>query len=58
MVILLLISSTIVGLRAPLEYLRRFTLWWFDIDKHPLKAIAKVAAALIVVGAVALQAVR
>jgi hypothetical protein len=57
-VILFLLSSVILGLLAPLEYLRRFTLWWFDIDKHPLKAIAKVAATLIVVGAFALKAVR
>jgi hypothetical protein len=57
-VILFLLSSLFVGALAPLEYIRRFTLWWFDIDRHPLKAIAKVAATLIVVGAFALKAVR
>jgi hypothetical protein len=38
-------SILIPKLLAPLEYIRRFTLWWFkDIDAHPLRAIAKVAA--------------
>jgi hypothetical protein len=56
---LFLISSILAGLLAPLEYLRRFTLWWFkDIDAHPLRAIAKVAATLIVVGAFALKIAR
>jgi hypothetical protein len=46
-------------LLVPLEYLRRFTLWWFkDLDAHPLKAIAKVMATLIVVGAFVLKAAR
>jgi signal transduction histidine kinase len=54
-----MISSLLVGLLYPLEYLRRFTLWWFkDIDAHPLRAIAKVAATLIVIGAFALKVVR
>jgi hypothetical protein len=57
-VILFLLSSIFVGALAPLEYIRRFTLWWFDIDRHPLKAIAKVAATLIVVGAFAMKAAR
>jgi hypothetical protein len=57
-VMLFLLSSILAGLIYPLEYIRRFTLWWFDIDKHPLKAIAKVAAALIVAGALILKAVR
>jgi hypothetical protein len=58
-VILFLISSSIAGLLYPLEYLRRFTLSWFkDIEAHPLRAIAKVAATLIVVGAAALQIAR
>ena len=44
---------------APVEYLRRFTVWWFeDIDAHPLRALAKVAGTLIVMGAFALKAVR
>jgi hypothetical protein len=58
-VILFVISSTIVEFLAQFEYIRRFTLWWFkDIDAHPLRAIAKVAATLIVVGAFVLKAVR
>lgn len=58
-VVLFLISLLLLKLLVPLEYLRRFTLWWFkDLDAHPLRAIAKVAATLIVVGAFALKAVR
>ena len=58
-VTLFFISAMILKLLAPLEYLRRFTLWWFkDLDAHPLRAIAKVAATLIVVGAFVLKAVR
>jgi hypothetical protein len=58
-VIMFMISGFIVGLLYPLEYLRRFTLWWFkDIDAHPLRAIAKVAATLIVFGAFALKIAR
>jgi hypothetical protein len=58
-VVLFLISLLLLKLLVPLEYLRRFTLWWFkDIDAHPLRAIAKVAATLIVIGAFALKAVR
>ena len=57
-VMLFLISSTIAGLLAPLEYLHRFILWWFDIERHPIKAIAKVAAALIVIGAAVFKVVQ
>jgi hypothetical protein len=57
-VLLFLLSSTIVGLLHSFETARRFTVWWFDIDAHPLTAIAKVAATLIVLGALALKAVR
>jgi hypothetical protein len=58
-VVLFLISLLLLKLLVPLEYLRRFTLWWFkDIDAHPLRDIAKVAATLIVIGAFALKAVR
>jgi hypothetical protein len=35
------------------------TRWWFrDVEKHPLTAITKVAATLIVVGAMAIKVVR
>jgi hypothetical protein len=58
-VTLFFISIIILKLLAPLEYLRRLTLWWFkDIDGHPLRAIAMVAAMLIVIGAFVLKAVR
>ena len=58
-VLLFLLSTLFLKLLLPLEYIRRFTLWWFkDIDSHPLRAIAKVAATLIVIGAFALKAVR
>jgi hypothetical protein len=58
-VTLFLLSVLVVKLLQPLEYLRRFTIWWFkDIDAHPLSAIAKVAGTLIVIGAFALKAAR
>jgi hypothetical protein len=58
-VILFTMSVVLLKLLAPLEYIRRFTLWWFkDLDAHPLRAIAKVAATLIVIGAFVLKAVR
>ena len=58
-VLLFLVSSGIVKFLAPLEYLRRFTIYWFkDLDSHPLRAIAKVAATLIVIGAFMLKAAR
>jgi hypothetical protein len=49
-----IVSTLLLKLLAPLDYIRRSTLWWFkDIDAHPVKAIAKVAATLIVIGAFA-----
>ena len=49
--LLLLISSIIAQLLAPIDHVRRFTAWWFrDVEKHPLTAIATVAAILIVIG--------
>jgi hypothetical protein len=46
-------------LLALIELIRRFTLWWFkDLNAHPLRVIARVAATLIVVGASAVQAAR
>jgi hypothetical protein len=55
----LLISIMVSKILAPLEYLRRFMVWWFrDVDQHPLIAIAKVAAALLVIGAVAIKWAR
>lgn len=58
-VALFFVSMLVVKLLAPLEYIRRFTLWWFkDIDTHPLRAIAKVAGILVVAGALALKIIR
>jgi hypothetical protein len=56
---LLFVSCLIAQLLVPIDYLRRFTSFWFkNVEKRPLTAIAKVAATLIVVGAMAIKAVR
>jgi hypothetical protein len=56
---LFFISSVATGLLAPINQIRRFTACWFrDVEKQPLTAIAKVAATMIIVGAVALKAVH
>jgi hypothetical protein len=55
----LFVSCLIAQVLAPIDYLRRFTVFWFrNVERHPLTAIAKVAATLIVVGAMAIKAVR
>jgi hypothetical protein len=55
--VLLIVSGMIAQLLNPLDYLRRFTAWWFrDIETRPLTAIAKVGAALIVLGSVVVKA--
>ena len=57
--LLLIVSGMIAQLLSPIDYVRRFTTWWFrDIETHPLTAIAKVAATLIIVSAVAVKTVR
>jgi hypothetical protein len=56
---LVLLSSIIAQLLIPIDYIRRFATWWFrDVEKHPLTAIAKVAATLIIIGAVVIKAAR
>jgi hypothetical protein len=56
---LLVVSSIIVMLLIPVDYLRRFTAWWFrDIEKRPVTSLAKVAATLIVIGGILIQAIR
>jgi hypothetical protein len=56
---LLFVSCLIAQLLVPIDYLRRFTSFWFkNVEKRPLTAIAKVAATLIFVGAMAIKAVR
>jgi hypothetical protein len=57
--LLLFLAGVISTLLIPIDYLRRFTAWWFrDVEKHPLTALSKVAGTLIIVGAVAIKAVR
>jgi hypothetical protein len=56
---LLFVSCLFAQLLIPIDYLRRFTTFWFkDVEKRPLTAIAKVSATFIVVGAMAIKAVR
>jgi hypothetical protein len=50
-VILLLTSSLFIKLLSPLEHIRRLMVSWLDIDTHPLRGTAVVAATLIVIGA-------
>src|SRR5262249_8194842 len=57
--LLFFVSSLFAQLLVPIDYLRRFTAFWFrDVEHHPLTAIAKVAATLIIGGAVVIKAVR
>jgi hypothetical protein len=56
---LLFVSCPVAQLLAPIDHLRRFTAFWFrDVEHHPLTAIAWVAGTLIVLGALAIKAVR
>ena len=58
-VVLFFISTLLLKILFPLEYIRRFTLWWFkDIDAHPLRAIAKVSAILIIIVAFTIKLAR
>jgi hypothetical protein len=51
-ILLFSLSGFIVWALIPFEYVRRFVSWWFkDVDTHPLTAITKVMATLIVIGA-------
>jgi hypothetical protein len=45
--ILILLSTTVIKLLAPIH---RFTAWFFDVEKHPVRAIGIVAGALVMVG--------
>lgn len=57
--LILFLSGIVAQLLVPIDYLRRFTAFWFkDVEHKPLTAIAKVAATLIVVGAFAIKAVH
>jgi hypothetical protein len=49
---LMLVSSMLVKTLLPLEWIRRFTSWFFDVDRHPIRAIAIVGGGLVWVGSV------
>jgi hypothetical protein len=53
--ILILLSTTTLRLLASLQ---RFTGWFFDVDKNPVKAIGIVSAALVMVSSLIWSAVR
>ena len=44
---LFLVASAVIKVASPLQ---RFTAWFFDVDRHPLKAIGVVSAALVMIG--------
>ena len=44
---LFLIASAVIKVASPLQ---RFTAWFFDVDRHPLKAVGVVSAALVMIG--------
>lgn len=46
--LLVLLSTTVLKLLTPLQ---RFTVWFFDFEHHPVKAIGTVSAALVMIGA-------
>jgi hypothetical protein len=52
---LILMSAMAVKLLAPLQ---RFTAWFFDVDRHPVKAIGIVSGALVVIGSLIWSLVR
>jgi len=57
--VLLLVSAVTVKLLVPIDRIRGFIRLWFrDVDRHPLTAIAKVMEALIVGGAVVVAGIR
>jgi hypothetical protein len=57
--LLIFVSSMIALLLVPVDYIRRFTTWWFrDIENHPLTAVAKVGAILTILGAMVIKAAR
>jgi hypothetical protein len=57
--LLIFVSSMIAQLLVPVDYIRRFTTWWFrDVENHPLTAVAKVGATLTILGAMVIKAAR
>jgi hypothetical protein len=47
--LLILFSTAVVKLASPVH---RLTAWYFDLDKHPMRAIGIVSGALIMAGSV------
>jgi hypothetical protein len=45
--ILILVPTAILKLLAPLH---RFTAWFFDVDRHPVRTIGIVSAAWVMIG--------
>jgi hypothetical protein len=57
--IFVLASSVLTKLiLPPLSYIRRFTVWYFDVDRHPIRAIGFVGAALVFMGSVVAAIIR
>jgi hypothetical protein len=53
--ILIVLSATVLKLLAPIQ---RFTAWFFDVDRHPVKAVGIVSAALIMMATLIWSIVR
>jgi hypothetical protein len=49
--LLCLAASMLVKLLLPVH---KFTAWFFNVDRHPIRAIGSVAAGLVWIGALAL----
>jgi len=57
--VLVMISSVLAMLLIPIDYLRRFTAFWFrNVEQRPLTALAKVTGTLIIIGTVVTRAIR
>ena len=52
---LIVLSTTLLKFLAPLQ---RFTIWFFDVQKHPLEAVGIVTGALVMLGAAIWAVVR
>ena len=48
--ILILVSSIVAKLILPLDSIRQFATWFFDVDRHPIRAISAVAGGLVFAG--------
>jgi hypothetical protein len=52
---LIILSTVLIKLMAPIQH---FTVWFFDVEKHPLKAIGIVAAVLAMTASLVLTVFR